>query len=181
MKKIIAAGLVAIGAVAILPFSAAQAVMDSTTSVINGVIGSTISVAVSGDVTINLTPTAGGATSTGSHNVTVSTNNTGGYSLQLASNTASTNLTSGANSIAASAGSLGTPTALAANTWGYRIDSFAANMYAGVPATASPVTLKTTATTATADVTAVTYGINATTAKPNGTYTNTVRYTALTN
>ena len=52
--------------------------------------------------------------------------------------------------------------------------------FAGVPALASPQLIKTTSSTAAADVTTVLYGVRADTSKPNGTYTDTVTYTATT-
>lgn len=169
-------------AIATLPFSTAvQAATDTATSTVTATVGETISVAVSGNVAINVTPTAGGMTATGSHDVTVNTNNAAGFTLRLASNTATSNLANGANVLAPAAGTHASPAALAANTWGYRLASFTANMYTGMPATASPNTLKTTAVPATNDVTAVTYGVNVTTARPSGTYTNSVIYTAVTN
>jgi hypothetical protein len=53
--------------------------------------------------------------------------------------------------------------------------------FAPVPATASPDTLKTTATTATNDTTTVWYGIAVNTTAQPGTYTNSVTYTATAN
>ncbi len=104
---------------------------------------------------------------------------------------------SGGNTIAPHAGTQASPTALANNTWGYRVvntGGFGATAYsaetnngsssstwAGVPATGSANTLKTTATTASADVTTVWYAVKATSAQPSGTYSDVVTYTATTN
>jgi spore coat protein U-like protein len=50
-----------------------------------------------------------------------------------------------------------------------------------MPASGSPFTLKTTAATASADVTTVWYSVAANATQPTGVYTDTVTYTALTN
>ena len=115
--------------------------------------------------------------------ITVGTNNASGYKLQLASSTAATTLEKGSDTIPAAAGSFAAPAALTTDTWGYRIDSFAANQYAGITANTAPVTLKNTTTPSIAggDITAVTWGANVSTATPNGTYTREVTYTAVTN
>lgn len=181
---------------AVTPLVASAASQGASTS-INANLGSAISIATSSTVTIGVTPTAGGVVSSSSDSVTVSTNNVLGYTLTLADADTNTNLVSGANTIAAHNGSFASPTALASNTWGYRIVSaggFGASAYsgetnqtassstwAGVPSSANPTTIKTTATTATNDATTVWYGVNATSAKPGGTYSDTVTYTATTN
>lgn len=46
---------------------------------------------------------------------------------------------------------------------------------------ASVTMLKTTASSATDDITTVWYGVKATSAQPNGAYSDTVTYTATTN
>lgn len=174
-----------------VPSRAADTTVSST-------IGSVMSLfTTSGTVNINATPTASGVQTTASDTVTISTNNTAGYTLQLAETTATTALTSGSNTIAATSGTQASPTALVANRWGYRVDGLAgfgagpttpiANAaigsvtYAAVPATASPNTIKTTATTATNNTTTVWYSVAVNTATPTGTYTNSVTYTAVNN
>lgn len=184
----------AVLAVAATPVMASAITEDT---VINATVGSTISMTTSGTVTLNITPDANGQSSSASDTVSVSTNNSGGYTLTLADSDATTTLANGANTLAAHAGTQDTPTTLANNTWGYRSDSvggFGAGptstqtnvdtlslTWAGVPATGSPNTLKTTATTASNDTTTVWFGAKADTTKPNGTYTGTVLYTATTN
>ena len=172
------------------------AATNSENSTINANLGSTISMTTSGSVALNVTPVSGGSQTSASDTVSVSTNNAGGYFLTLANADATTTLVNGANSIAAHAGTQASPTALANNTWGYRVDSVggfstggaaesnvttSSITYAGVPATGSPNTIKTTATTASNDTTTVWYAVKADTTKPNGTYTDTVTYTATTN
>jgi hypothetical protein len=177
--------------------TAAGAATTSTT--INSAISSVISVFTSnGTVTANVTPTGAGAQTIASDTLTVSTNDSLGYTLQIADTDATTTLTSGANTIAASPGTQAVPLAQAANAWGYRVDSvggFGAGptsgqnsaaisgtiKFAGMPANSSPNTLKATATTASNDTTTVWYGVTANTTQPTGTYSDSVTYTATAN
>lgn len=175
----------------------ASAAVDTDNTTINATIGSTITMTTSGTVALGITPDGDGQASSASDTVTVSTNNALGYNLTLADSDATTTLASGGNTLTAHAGTQGTPTTLANNTWGYRVVSVGgfgagatsaetnvdslANTWAGVPATGSPNTLKNTGSTATNDVTTVWYGAKADTTKPNGVYTGTVTYTATTN
>lgn len=187
---------VSILAIAFLPV-VVSAVSANTNTVINATINAVISITTSTPVSISLTPVAGGVVSSSSDTVLVSTNNATGYFLTLADNDANTNLVSGANNIAAHAGTQASPTVLANNTWGYRVDGVggfgagptsaensnqsSTTIWAGMPATGSPNTLKTTSSTATNDSTTVWYGVRVNTALPNGVYTDTVTYTATTN
>ncbi|MDB5160386.1 MAG: exported protein of unknown function [Candidatus Saccharibacteria bacterium] len=178
--------------------SSVQANALTTTTTVSSAIGSIITLLTSsGTVNLDSTPTPTGVQTIASDTITVSTNDAAGYTLKLNETSAASALVSGGNSIPATAGTFGTPIAEVANTWGYRVDSLgtfgagpttgAANAaigaikFAAVPATASPQTLKTTATTATNDTTTVWYGVAVSTATPSGTYTNSVTYTALAN
>lgn len=170
---------------------------DTANTTISSVIGSTISLFTTNTtVNINALPTTGGVQTTASDTVTVSTNNSTGYTLKLAETNAASALVSGGNSIPATSGTFASPIALTANTWGYHVDglgtfgtggaaisntTIGAVKYAAVPATASPQTLKTTATTATSDTSTVWYSLAVNTSTPSGTYTNSVTYTATTN
>lgn len=187
--------LSAIG-IAALPVVASAATQTANTT-INANVGAAISMTTSSTVTINATPTAGGVVSSASDTVTVNTNNTIGYTLTLADADTNTNLVSGGNNIAAHTGTFASPTTLSNGTWGYRIVSaggFGAAAYsaetnngsststwAGVPSSASPVTIKTTGTSASNDTTTVWYGTKVTSSQPGGTYSDTVTYTATTN
>ncbi len=171
------------------------AATDNESTTVNAAIASTISISTSSTVAIAVTPVAGGAQSSSSDTVSVSTNNSTGYVLTLADSDATTTLVSGANTIAAHTGTFASPTALANNSWGYAIPggnfdatynalnnaTSSTTKWAGMPASGSPVTLKTTGTTASADTTTVWYSVKADTTKPNGTYSDTVSYTATTN
>lgn len=196
-KSVLVAGAVLSVGVSALVVPATFAATNSANTVINANVGSSISITTSGTVNLAITPTASGSATSASDTVTVSTNRTTGYNLKLADTDTNTNLVNGGNNIAASAGTFAAPATLANNTWGYRIDglgTFGAGptsaqtnqasltgTWAGVPSSASPVTLKTTATTAANDVTTVWYGAMVDTTKPDGTYTDTVTYTATTN
>ena len=171
----------------------------SASTTVSSVVSPVISLfTTNGTVNVNVVPTGPGAQTLASDTVTVSTNDTSGYTLQLAETGASSNLVSGSDTIPASSGSQTTPVAMAANTWGYRVDSLGgfgsgptssqnsaaisgSIKFAAVPVTASPNTLKTTSGTASSDTTTVWYGVAANTSQPPGTYTNSVTYTATTN
>lgn len=177
---------------------AASAASDTETTTINASVGSTISMTTSGTVAISITPTGSGSMSSASDSVSVSTNNAAGYTLTFSNNDTTTSLANGGNTIAADAGTQASPSSsLTNNRWGYRIDGLggfgagptsaetneasSAYSWAGVPSSASPNTIRTTATTASNQVTTVWYGVKADTTNPNGTYTDTVTYTATTN
>ena len=194
-KKYITGTAASFGVLAVLVSPAiASAATESANTTINATLGSAISITSSGTVTINVTPTASGSLSSASDTVTVSTNNTAGYDLTLADSDASTDLVSGGNNIAAHAGTYASPTALVNNRWGYAVagGSFDASYsaetnaasstskWAGVPATGSAQNLKSTATTASAEVTTVWYAVKANSTQPSGTYTDSVTYTATT-
>ena len=190
------------GIVLVVIFGAGATIISSV-SAANTTISSQISSVISlfttsGTVNDDVTPTGSGAQTIQSDTVTVSTNDSSGYTLQLAESSATTTLTSGSNTIPASSGSQTTPTVMAANTWGYRVDGLggfgagpttqATNAaisgtikFAGVPASGSPNTLADTSGTASNAVTTVWYGVAANTSQPTGTYTNTVTYTCTAN
>ncbi|MDB5187461.1 MAG: exported protein of unknown function [Candidatus Saccharibacteria bacterium] len=191
-----AASVLAVMAIVLSPVAAGAAV-DTKSTTINATIGSTISMTTSATVAIGITPASSGAASSASDTVTVATNNATGYNLTLADTDATTTLVNGANTIAAHAGTFAAPSTLANNSWGFRVDSAGtfgagptiaqtnqANLsgtWAGVPATGSAVTLKTTGATTAGDATTVWYGVKADTTKPSGVYTDSVTYTATTN
>ncbi|MEO8785136.1 MAG: hypothetical protein ABI221_02365 [Candidatus Saccharimonadales bacterium] len=188
-----------IGASAGLLLVPAMASAATATTTITSTIGAGINLLTSsGTVDISAVPNGAGVQTIAKDIVTVSTNDSAGYTLVLGESTATSTLTSGSNTIPGSAGTQTTPIVMANNTWGYRVDTVggfgggpttaATNAavsgsikFAGVPATASPNTLKTTATTASNDVTNVWYGVAVTTAQASGTYTNSVTYTATAN
>ena len=175
----------------------ASAISANSNTIINATVNAVISITSGPTVAIGLTPTSSAVVSSSSDTVSVSTNNTAGYYLTLADGDTNRDLVSGSNTITAHTGTFASPTALATGTWGYRVVSaggFGAGAYsgennattststwAGVPTSASPQTLKTTASTAANDVTTVWYGAKVDATKPTGVYTDTVTYTAVTN
>lgn len=157
-----------------------------------------ITLSTSTTVNLNVTPTSSGKCTIASDTVGVTTDNSLGYTLTMSANTTNTNLVSGGNTIAAGSGTQASPLALTVSSWGYRVDSLGgfgagptsaqsniappATTFAGVPSSASPNTLKTTAVAAgSVDNTSVWYGVCANTAVTNGTYSQVVTYTAVTN
>lgn len=189
------ASAVALGGLLVIPTATIFAATDSDTTDVNALIGSSISITSSGTVNVSVTPVSGGSQSSASDTISVSTNNASGYELTMEDDDADTDLVNGGNTIDAHTGTHGTPTVLANNSWGYAVPggnfdvSYSAlnnvtssgSLWAGMPASGAPVTLKTTATTASGDTTTVWYSVKADTTKPNGTYTDTVSYTATTN
>lgn len=177
------------------PVAAGASTANTTiSSVISPVIGV---FTTSGTVNVDVAPSGAGAQTIASDTVSVSTNDSAGYTLKLAEATIQTALVSGSDTIPASSGSQASPVAASANTWGYRVDgiggfgagptSSASNQpigsvkFAAVPATASPNTIKTTSSPGANDTTTVWYQVSADTNTPSGTYTNTVVYTAVAN
>lgn len=179
------------------------AATNSANSTLNATIGDVISLTSSGTVTISLAPTSAGVVSSASDTITVNTNRTAGYNLKLSDVDTVNNLVSGANTITPMGTTWGSPAVLTNGKWGYGIASGTAGLTAasgfsaaysaetnnassttvwlGVPSSAAPQTLKTTAAVATNDQTTIWYGVRASTAQPGGTYTDAVVYTATTN
>ncbi len=186
------ASLLVVASTVLIP-AAAFAAVDTKTTTVNAIIAPVISMTTGTTVNINITPTSAGSASNGSDTVTVATNRTAGYNLKIAGATAT--LVNGVHTIAASAGTTAAPITLANNTWGFRVDgqlgfgagvtaaqtnqAVLAGTWAAMPTSAT--TIKTTATTATADVTTVWYGVMADAGNADGTYSDIITYTATTN
>jgi len=81
-----------------------SAATDTDNTTINATIASVITMTTSGSVGINITPVTGGAQSSASDTVTISTNNSAGFDLTLANSDATLTLTKGGDTIAAHAG-----------------------------------------------------------------------------
>lgn len=177
----------------------ASAAASSVNTTINANVGAAISITTVSPVTISLTPTSGGVVSSASDTVTVNTNNAAGYNLVLASSDTNRNLVSGANNFTPIGA---TPVALTNGTWGWAVNSTTPGVgvagfdatysaetnnassttkWAGVASSASPLTVKSTSSPAINDTTTVWYAAKANASQPNGTYTDTVTYTATTN
>lgn len=168
----------------------------ANTTTVNAVVSKVASVATtSGTVNLAINPTAAGSYTSASDTVTAGTNSATGYQLQISA--ATTALTNGGNTIVASSLTPATAGPLTVNKWGYRVDngagtfgagttsaqtdaaSLTSTLWAGV--TSSAVTIKSTSSANSADVTTVWYGASADFTKPNGTYTTSVTYTGLAN
>ncbi len=191
-------GLFMVVTVIMLTFTSAIVSAATASTTISSIISPVISLfTTSGTVNVDVVPTGSGAQTIASDTVTVSTNDSSGYTLQLAETGAGSTMVSGSDTIPASAGTQGSPIAMSANTWGYRVDglggfgagptsgqssaSIGSIKFAAVPATGSPNTIRTTSGTASNQTTTVWYGVAADTSQPSGTYTNSVTYTATAN
>jgi hypothetical protein len=173
-----------------LPVAASAATANSS---VEATVASVVSVSSSGTVPISVTPTGGGATASASDTVSVDSNNASGYDLTLvdadstytmAGFLASDGVTTNGDTLAKTAGTYGSPAALDANSWGWRVDNLGTfgtggtSTYAGIPATGSAQNIRTTSTTASGEVTTVKYAVKVDTTKKSGIYKDTVTYTA---
>lgn len=132
-----------------------------------------LSIALGGNVSLNLTPSGGNFTGSGSHTLTVTTTDVVGYKLYVYSPGSST-MTNGSETIPASGNT--TAGALSVNTWGYNTDG--STNYVGM--TTTPTLLKdTTGPFKSGDNTTVTYGVLTNITKGAGNYTVPVVYTAV--
>lgn len=132
-----------------------------------------LTINTSGNVSIQITPTDGGALGTALNTVTVSSTDVVGYKLYVRT-LGSTDMVNGPFSLPASANGL--PAALASNSWGYNTDG--SSDFVGM--TSTDVLIKTLAGPATSgDDTNVTYGVKVDNDKPAGSYSTTIVYTAV--
>lgn len=202
---LIARGAVAIFIVLLLASSGVRA--DTTDTAVYGAgdyggcsYGScTLTLTSDGATSVNVVPTPAGKCTVQKDAVSVLTNNTTGYTLTAKTSTGNNDMTGASASIAASSATPASPTILAMNTWGYRVDSLAgfgagptsaqssgsvpSVTFAAVPASDESPTAIASSTGAAnpAQVTDVWYGVCADSSLPSDTYTTTVVYTAVTN
>lgn len=133
-----------------------------------------ISINLSGDVPIALTPGGGNFSGTGSHVVTVTSTDVVGYYL-YAHTTSGTSMTSGAASIPASSNT--SAGSLSVGSWGYNTTGSTTN-FLGMPATS--VAIKDAiGPYKNGDPTTVTYGALASGTQEAGSYSVAVTYTAV--
>lgn len=158
-----------------------------------------ITISSSGSLALNVTPTLSGACTIQSDTVSVLTDDANGYTLTLNDSSTNTSLVYGGASINATSGSFASPAVLAANAWGYRVDSLGSfgagpttsqtnvaptsGTFAALESsTATPDTLANTSAVADpAQNTTVWYGVCANTTVASGAYTSQVIYTAVAN
>lgn len=135
--------------------------------------GTSMTVALGGNPSLNLALSGGNFEGTGAHTLTVTTTDVVGYRLYIYGT--STNMTNGADTIAASANvSAG---ALSTNTWGYNTTGSTSN-FIGV--TNTPVVLKdANGPYKNGDNTTITYGVKVSQTKGAGNYASSVVYTAV--
>lgn len=200
MQKVTKAVLVslAIGIFAAAPVAQISALSESSNTIVNSLVSSVVTVSSNGPVSIDLTPTASSVTSIAGDTVSVSTNSSTGYVLTMSVNSTTSNqLVKDADTINATSGTYSTPAVLDLNSWGYRIDglgSFGAGptsaitnlassslTWASVPVSTSAQTIRSSSVPVINDTISVWYGVRINLAKPAGTYTNTVIYTATAN
>jgi hypothetical protein len=159
----------------------------------------TITLTSNGSTSLNVLPDASGKCTINSDTASVLTDATSGYTLTLTTSTTDNALVGGSDSIDASSGTSSSPSTLAMNSWGYRVDnvgSFGAGptsaqsnvptpslTFAGVPPSdqAAAVIASTTGPANPAEDTEVWYGICIDATIPADTYSTTVLYTAVVN
>jgi hypothetical protein len=135
--------------------------------------GTSMAIALGGDVALTLSGNGSNFSGTGSHTLTVTSTDAAGYML-YAYSPGSTTMTSGSDTIPAS--SNGTAAPLAMNTWGYNTDG--SSNFMGM--TTTPALIKNTSGPfKNGDPTTVTYGVLTNVTKAAGTYTVPVIYTAV--
>ncbi|MEO6513272.1 MAG: hypothetical protein ABIR37_01175 [Candidatus Saccharimonadales bacterium] len=132
-----------------------------------------LSIALGGNVSLNLTPSGGTFSGSGSHTITVTSTDVVGYKL-YAYSPGSTTMTYAGETIPASGNT--TAGSLAVNTWGYNTDG--STNYLGM--TTSPSLIKdTTGPSKSGDNTTVKYAVLTDITKGAGSYTVSVVYTAV--
>lgn len=141
----------------------------------------TLSMNASGDVDLPITPTASGAFMKRDMQVTVSTNNSTGFSLTLADSDEDVNMKHLNPSIPALispvAGNV-TEAGFAVNTWGYSLDE---TNFKAVPAQSASETIKNTLNPSAGEVTRVSFGAKVDNSLPAGAYQDRVVFSAVAN
>jgi hypothetical protein len=159
-----------------------------------------ITLTSSGTVALDVIPTAGTKCTVASDSASVLTDSSTGYTLYLNDFDTSNGMSgSSGGSINAVSGSASSPVTLSADTWGYRVDSalgfgagptssqssssIPSQAFAFVPLSSSTGdSIATSASAADPAVaTTVWYGLCADASVPNGSYTDSVVYTAVVN
>lgn len=132
-----------------------------------------LSIATSGNLALSMTPTGSTTLGSVSGTVTVTNSDVSGYRLYVRALNSS-NMVNGSAILGASSNV--SAAALAANTWGFNLDS--STNFMGL--STSDTLIKSTSNPATTgDTSTVTYGVNVDSTQPAGVYTSTVLYTAV--
>ena len=132
-----------------------------------------LSIATNGNISIPITPDAGGTLGTGTSTVTVTSTDVKGYKLYIRALT-STNMDNLGAPIPTSLNV--SPAPLAVNTWGYNND--ASTNFIGISLT-DALLRSVTVPVSSGDSTTVTYGVNIDLSKPAGNYAASIIYTAV--
>ncbi len=174
MFRPLAAVCLGLGMLSIAPTAAASPFGEGVFGA-QVLFGSVTSLAISlgSNPLLNLAPSGSNFVGSGSHTITVTSNDVVGYSLYIYGAGSTTMSGSGAT-IPASGNGSAAP--LAVNTWGYNTDG--SSNYLGL--TTTPTLLKTAiGPYESGDNTTVTYGVLTDITKPAGSYTASVTYTAV--
>jgi hypothetical protein len=154
----------------------------------------------SGNLDMTIAPNGVGVSASAQNELTVVTNNTSGYFVQISSNTEDNSLNGVSADIDATDADINSAAPLANNAWGFAISSSTpgavtntfdadysapstVSKWAGVPILSNPKTviLSNSATPATGDKTNFYYAARANTAVPAGSYQTVIRYTVIKN
>ena len=163
------------------PTSAAS---QSATTTVNVTIDPVISITASPNIEMDITPTTSGQFRTANGNVVISTNNVKGYTTYITSSTTETSLkqpaATGVSAVIPTVSTSGTT--ISGNGWGWSNNATQFNPVKVAGTTDnSAVFSKTTTATPTGDNKTLTVGASATTSVPEGAYSNTLLFTAITN
>lgn len=177
-------GVVAGLGVAALPLSTYAATTENPATVdVLATVNGSISMTVADEEVHVGTVNTDGTIASKSTIVTVSTNNTNGYKLEMTDSDTNTNMVQiDANGDPLNGGaSIPTGDLTAATSgWGYSVDNGA--KYNVVPALgATPATIASSSATATDEATTVTFGVKAAAGQAEGNYKGTVVFTATVN
>lgn len=133
-----------------------------------------LTISLGSNVSLNLSPSGGNLSGTGSHTITVTSTDVIGYKL-YAFSPFGTAMTNGSETINASSNN--SPASLTTDTWGFNTTGSTTN-FLGMPAT--PVLIKdASGPYKNGDATTVTYGVLASKIKGAGNYSVGVVYTAV--
>jgi hypothetical protein len=131
-----------------------------------------LTIATDGNVSIPVSPQAGGTLATGTSHVTVTSTDVVGYKLYVRA-LGSSSMDNLGTPLPASAN--GSPAALAVDTWGYNTDG--SSNFVGI-LTTDTLIKSVTGPKKGGDSTTFTYGVDLDLAKPAGNYSASVLYTA---
>lgn len=201
LKNYVVAGVFTGASIAGLAIAPAVSAATTGSTSLEAILGWTISMdsVAPAQTQLTIAPAVGGTQTTRSTAVTITTNDTAGYT--LSHNASTTTLVNGGNTVPSIAGATwAAPLALTNNSWGYAlvgttpgltpgsngfdttyadIDSqpTSALKYAAMPTVSTAV--RSTSAPASAEVTTFWYSAKLDNTKPNGTYSTTISYSVV--